>query len=202
MAKFKPGDAMDLALCAALKHEYLRCSDAFEEFRHVAEKMIMEGENRRIAFRTYNAYARFIRHLYEFLLAATQRDRNDTAQLDHELADKYVHSIAQRVLSKRREAILNGTAPTWENHISAFPEQVPQDFASRFRRVRNTALGHAKPERHRLSLTTFYHEFHKFLYMIYVDSMWMWGRVDDDFPDLGEITAFSVMIKDDPPPSA
>ncbi|PTB17867.1 hypothetical protein C9I57_25410 [Trinickia symbiotica] len=199
MTKFIAGDATDLALCATLKHEYLRCSDAFEEFARVAETMIMQGEDRRLAFKTYNAYTRFIHHLYEFLLAATQRDRKDTAEIKHELADQYIHGIAQRSLNNRREAILNGTAPPWENHISAFPEKVPKEFASQFRKVRNTALGHANPQRHSLSLTDFYHQFHMFLYMIYVDSMWMWGRVDDDFPDLGQITAFSVMIKEKSP---
>ncbi|MFM0088941.1 hypothetical protein PQR46_18700 [Paraburkholderia sediminicola] len=201
MARFKIGDETDLALCATLKHEFLRCRDAFETFAASAERMIMQGENRSMAFTTYNAYARFIHHLYEFLLAATQRDRQDTKQLDYELADKYLQGIAQRVLNKRREAILDGTAPAWENHISAYPEHVPPEFASEFRQVRNTAFGHAKPQRHSLSLTSFYHRYHKFLYMLYADSIWMWGRVDDDFPDLGEITAFSVLIKNESPPA-
>jgi len=199
MAKFTTGDETDQALCAALKHEFLRCRGAFDSFAASAEQMILQGENRDIAVRTYNAYAWFLHLLYEFLLAAVQRERNDTKPLDHELADQYIHSIAQRVLIKRREAILNGTAPAWENHICAFPERVPSEFASEFRKTRNTISGHVKHQRHSLSLTTFYHRYHKYLYMMYFDSLGHWGYMTDEFPDLGEITAFSVTITEQSP---
>jgi hypothetical protein len=33
--KFKIGDATDTAHCVALKHEFLRCDDAFKYFRHL-----------------------------------------------------------------------------------------------------------------------------------------------------------------------
>jgi hypothetical protein len=34
--KFKPGDEMDTALCVALKHEFLRCDEAFNQFAAAA----------------------------------------------------------------------------------------------------------------------------------------------------------------------
>ncbi|WP_155419562.1 hypothetical protein, partial [Ralstonia solanacearum] len=151
--KFKVGDDVDRALCVAIRHEFLRCDDAFKEFAKSAELMIMRGENRRIAYTTYNAYARFIHHLYEFLLGAIQRDRNDTGKLHFELADKYVQGYAQRVVTNRREAILNGTAPSWENHISVYPERIPAEFASRFKLFRNTASGHVKHQRTGMSMS-------------------------------------------------
>ncbi len=67
--KFQPGDATDTALCVALKHEFLRCDDAFNDFASSATTMIEQGENRRISYKTYNAYARFIHHLYELCSA-------------------------------------------------------------------------------------------------------------------------------------
>jgi hypothetical protein len=73
--KFQIGDTTDTALCVALKHEFLRCDDAFNDFASSAKIMITQGENRRIAYKTYNAYARFIHHLYEFMLSAVARDR-------------------------------------------------------------------------------------------------------------------------------
>jgi len=200
--KFKTGDATDTAHCVALKHEFLRCDDAFKEFASAGEEMIMKGENRRIAYRTYNAYARFIHHLYEFMLGAVARDRGDTEPLkhpvhkEHEMANKYIHGIAQRILTNKREAILNGTAPAWENHISAYPETVPLEFAQEFRRLRNTASGHVKHQRAGLSLTEFYDKYHMYVYMMYANSVHMWGQIEDDFPDLGEITAFSVLIRE------
>jgi hypothetical protein len=105
-------------------------------------------------------------------------------------------------LTNRREAILNGTAPAWENHISSFPEKIPPTFAAEFRRFRNIASGHVKVVRPCLSLTDFYDRNHKFLYMLYHDVQSWWGRLGDEFPDLEEITAFSVLIKDDPPRGA
>jgi hypothetical protein len=193
--KFQIGDATDTALCVALKHEFLRCDDAFSDFAASAKIMIFQGENRRIAYKTYNAYARFIHHLYEFMLSAVARDRADTAPLSSDWADRYIASHAQRILTNRREAILNGTAPEWENDISAYPEEIPPTFAAEFRRVRNIASGHAKFERSNLNLTDFYDRNHLFLYLLYYEIRNWWGRQADEFPDLNEITAFSVLVK-------
>jgi hypothetical protein len=49
--KFRIGDATDAALCIALKHEFLRCDDAFNDFVASATIMIMQRENRRIAYK-------------------------------------------------------------------------------------------------------------------------------------------------------
>jgi hypothetical protein len=195
--KFQIGDTTDTALCVALKHEFLRCDDAFNDFASSAKIMITQGENRRIAYKTYNAYARFIHHLYEFMLSAVARDRGDTAQLSSDWADRYIASHTQRILTNRRQDILNGTAPVWENHISAYPEKISPTFATEFRKVRNIASGHAKFERSNLNLTDFYARNHMYLYMLYYDVRRWWGRQADEFPDLNEITAFSVLVKDD-----
>lgn len=197
--KFQIGDATDTALCLVLKHEFLRCDDAFNDFASSAKAMIAQGENRRIAYKTYDAYARFIHHLYEFILAAVARDRQDTKALKSNVAESYIAGHTQRILTNRRNAILNGTAPAWENHISFYPEKVPQTFAADFRRFRNVVSAHAIYKRSDLSLTKFYDESHKFLYMLYYDAKSWWGRQGDEFPDLREITAFSVLVKTDPP---
>jgi hypothetical protein len=200
--KFQIGDATDTAFCVALKHEFLRCDDAFKEFASAGTIMVTQGENRRIAYKAYNAYARFVHHLYEFMLGAIARDRQDTTKLEFEIAERYISSHAQRVLTNRREAILNGTAPTCENHISYFPEEIPLIFAKEFRQFRNIATGHVTAKRSKLSLTDFYERNHKFLGMLYSESKNWWGRLGNEFPDLEEITAFSVLIKDDPPSAA
>jgi hypothetical protein len=196
--KFQIGDATDRALCVALKHEFLRCDDAFNDFASTARIMIVHGEDRRTAYKAYNAYARFIHHLYEFMIGAIKRVRAQT-DLKHDLAERYVASHMQRILTNRREAILNGTAPAWENHISSYPEQIPRNFAAQFRTYRNIVVGHVAVERSDLSLTDFYAQYHPYLYMLYRDIQSWWGRLRDEFPDLKEITAFSVLIKNAPP---
>jgi hypothetical protein len=198
--KFQIGDDTDTALAIVLKHEFLRCDDAFNEFAAAGTTMITQGENRRIAYKAYNAYASFIHHLYEFLIGAAARDRQNTKQLSHDWKDRYIASYAQRALTKRREAILDGTAPAWENHISAFPETIPASFPADFRRFRNAVSGHVKFERSGMNLSEFYDRYHMYLHILYRDIQSFWGRIDDDFPDLQEITAFSVLIKEEPPP--
>ena len=108
----------------------------------------------------------------------------------------------QRILTNKREAILNGTAPAWENDISCYPERIPQIFAEDFRRVRNIVTAHVKFERSDLSLTNFYDQYHKYLYMLYRDVQSWWGRSGDEFPDLNEITRFSAVVRDTSPSQA
>lgn len=197
--KFDIGDTTDTNLCVALKHEYLRCEEAFDDFTTSATLMIALGENRKIAYKTYNAYARFIHHLYEFMLGAISRERGDTRPLSSHDADRYMGSHLQRVLTNRREDILNGTAPTWENDISAFPEKIPEDLPAEFRRLRNTVTGHVKHERSTLNMSSFYDRNHKFVYMLFSHIKNWWGRMGEEFPDLKEITAFSVLIQEQGP---
>ncbi|MGJ4972897.1 hypothetical protein ACQR1N_31005 [Bradyrhizobium sp. HKCCYLRH1073] len=197
--KFSIGDATDRALCIALKHEFLRCDEAFAQFASAGEALIMQGQDRRRAYKAYDAYARFIHHLYEFALCAIARDRQDISPLQAIDADRYVASYLQRSLQKRRDAILDGTAPAWENHISAFPESIPPSLATEFRRARNIALAHAGIKRPKLDLSDFYDRCHNFLHIFYKDAQGWWGRESDEFPDLEEITAFSLMISKNPP---
>lgn len=203
------GSETDSAHCVALKHEFLRCEDAFKEFEKLGTAMIMTAQaqeltgvmtvanqSRWTSFKTYNAYARFVHHLYEFLLGALARERRDTAQIRAEDADRWIQANVQRVLTGRRNSILNGTAPLWENHISAFPEQVPTKFATEFRAVRNKANGHVTHERASKSLTEFYEKYHMFVYMTYWNCLGSWGAHRNDvFPDSREITEFSVLTK-------
>jgi hypothetical protein len=207
--KFKVGDATDSAHCTALKHEFLRCEDAFKDFETYGTMMIMraqaeaEGdtpataeETRFTAYKTYNSYSRFIHHLYEFMLGVVAREKGDTKRLKEAVRDRYIERHAQRILSGRRQAILNGTAPAWENHISAFPEKVPAEFAEQFRIMRNKVSGHVTHERPTISLSDFYDKFHKYVYMLYQSCRGHWSLLrDKEFPDLNEITKFSVLIK-------
>jgi len=51
-------------------------------------------------------------------------------------------------------------------------------------------------ERSNISLSDFYDEFHKYVYMLYRNCLGHWSLLrDKEFPDLNEITKFSVLIK-------
>jgi hypothetical protein len=92
--KFKLGDATDSEHCTALKHEFLRCEDAFKDFETYGTLMIIKAqdeaqgkrsatphEKRFIAYKTYNAYSRFIHHLYEFMLGAVARETGNSRKI-------------------------------------------------------------------------------------------------------------------------
>jgi hypothetical protein len=193
--KFCRGDATDKQLVIGLQHEFFRCHDAFQEFASRASTLILAGTSREASYRTYNAYARFIHHLYEFLVGAVKRDRQDTATIQAVDAERTIQREAERALAQRREGIIKGYAPSWENDLRAYPISVPTEFAREFRRHRNITLGHVTVDRHSLSLSRFYADFHPFLYMIYSDARFSWGTRSAGFPDLQEITDFSVIVE-------
>ena len=200
--RFEPGDATDIAHCVALKHEALRMQEAFDDFAVLATQSILAGENRALAFKMYNAYARFVLHQYEFMVGALVRDQHDTSVASgrgaHIVVERYIAGSTHRILTNRREAVINGTAPSWENALSAFPERVPPEFASQFRQCRNKALGHVDYERAQMSLSEFYDRYHMFLQMLYQDILGWWGQLGTSFPDLQEITDFTVAIQKQP----
>ena len=101
------------------------------------------------------------------MLGAVARENGNTAKPEATVADRYIAGHAQRILTGRRQSILNGTAPAWENHISYYPEKVPADFARKFRQVRNKSSGHVTHERSNISLPDFYEEYHKYVHMLY-----------------------------------
>ena len=209
--KFKPGDTTDSAHCTALKHEFLRCEDAFKDFETYGTLMILKAQaeateakgrpptsahdKRLISYKTYNAHSRFILHLYEFMLGAIAREIGTAGELRGKRADRYVMGHAQRILTGRRRAIQNGRAPAWENSLSYFSESVPAEFAEEFRRMRNKIIVHVSQERSSISLSDFYEKYHKYVHMLYWNCLGHWGLRGKDFPDLEEITKFSVLVK-------
>lgn len=206
--KFDADGMMDSDHCIALIHEFYRCDESFKEFAHFGKLLIIQGHNRELSCKTYNAYASFIHHMYEFILGCIAREvgnTNITNKKGNEkikLIENYILSQTQRTLNKWRDAILDGSAPSWANHISCYTETVSPDFAKDFREYRNKTIGHVSHERSsKLSMTEFYLKYHKYLYLLYQDSIYFWRRTGPDFPDLHEITEFSLMLKKEKEPS-
>lgn len=194
-----PDKEIDRQHCAALVHEYHRCKDAFDAFAALAEGIILRGASRHDAYRAYNAYSDFILHLYEFLVAAHARDLGVTEitvpkpQKKHELIDRLIQSTTARMVQRKIDSIERCIAPEWENHISVYQKMlpVPQDFAQKFRRIRNKIGGHVSYERIKnIDLTRYYEENHGYLYLLYRECGDFWSRRGEEFPDLEIITDF------------
>jgi hypothetical protein len=197
--KFIHGDETDEKLCRMLQHEYLRCSEAFYDFVTAARRLQEGEEGRELSYRAYNAYARYILHLYEFILACDQRTRCDTSEIKGEVADGVIAASAQRAFRLATSSFNSaplGAAPL--NSGINEPIEKLKDFARALRKARNTAMGHVKHERAELSLSDFYGKYHRYLVALHRGSINIWGNVGNEFPDLGEVTAFSVLVKNTP----
>jgi len=175
------------------------------EFEVFAWSLISKGQNKWVAYRAYNAYSRFIHSLYEFLLGARLREHGVTRDnANEDELDAYAMMQAQRILESRRSDIVKGLAPDWENSLNDFPASVPPDFAKDFRRHRNKLSGHVTYERaSKMSLTEFYRSYHKFVHMLYHDAAMHWSQHrKEEFPELGEVTKFSVLFENQKKPPA
>lgn len=186
-------------------HEFIRCENAFEEFARRGKEQIILGDTPERSFGLYDTYTRFLHHLYEFLKECAENElsreylESFPKHKRHEAIELYIHSQTSRTLENRKKAILNGTAPAWENSLQSFPESVPMDFPARLRTIRNHTFGHIGKHRHSQDLTEFYREYHKYVYMIYFGCKSWWGRNGRPLPDLGPITSFSIAIRRNPP---
>ncbi|MCT7604406.1 hypothetical protein N5U17_09170 [Aliarcobacter butzleri] len=199
--KFKHGDLIDDNLCTALTHEYYRCNDSFNQFSFYSNLMIFQGETPEISYKAYNAYSDFIHHLYEFYVGCFSRDILNTEIINNKkvkakLIDNYITRHTQRILNNYKDMIINGIAPSWINGLNYYNVEVPTNFASNFRTYRNKISGHVSYKRSsELSLSEFYKKYHKFLYLLYYDAKHWWGNKNEKFPDLKEITEFTIMLK-------
>ena len=104
--------------------------------------------------------------------------------------------------SHRVDAIKNGRAPAWENHISTYQVDVPLEFGAQFRRIRNRTA-HASTKRSDpgtdLSLAKFYELYHLFVYLLYYSAQWLWSVKDVETFDWKAIEEFDLAIQADPP---
>lgn len=187
--EFTIGDQTDRDHCDALQDEFIRCRDAFNEFKQLATVSLSAGQDPWRLYKTRHAYSTFTQHLYEFMRGAHARDtlntritnKNLTNSEKAKLDEAYITGHTQRLLEHRRSAILNGTAPVWENDVSYYPERVPPEFARTFRVFRNNH-SHVTHERSKLNIADFYEKYHKYLHLLLQEARW-WS------PKESELTA-------------
>lgn len=212
----------DILHCKAIRHEYMRCYDAFELFASIGTDMVMEGHTNLKGYRAYNAYSNFILHLYELYLALFARDLNvpsvsDSSQIKRKVkrenkkrkkagkdpigvnyfTDPMINEEVRRQAQARLDDIDRGAAPSWENDRALYEGLLPPDpnFAKEFRELRNKIAGHVTYERIQdIKLTEFFHKYHFYLYLLYETAGSWWGRHLDKPPEFGEVTDFLKAI--------
>jgi len=194
---FSIGDGVDGDLCVALSHEFFRCDDAFEAFEKVRISLKQDRNNKRLRYKAYNHYADFLHHYYEFMIGCYRRDYANTKDPDHKEKDAYIMHHANRVLRNRREDIRRGIPDALNLNRFEYPETAPSEFASSFRRYRNIVGGHTNYERsEKFRFSDFYKKYHKYVCIMYLESLSWWGRHKLEYPYLKEMSDFAECIID------
>lgn len=205
--------------CMAIRHEYLRCKDAFELFVAQGESIVLQGHSHQRAYRAYNAYSSFIHHLYELYMALFARDhqvvdiknspaikawvKDEKAKRTGEEKSKIgAHTYTDGALNEQVYLQANQWLSSIDRRTvsanvcprSQFECMLPvdQDFGPAFRSMRNKIAGHVTYERIELvKLTEFFQKYHPYLCMLYRNvGGSSFGRYLDTVPDFGEVTSF------------
>jgi hypothetical protein len=183
-------------------HEFFLCKQSFEQFTHLAKLQIVGHRDKSIKISCHDAYANFLHHLFEFHVGCLKRDLRDTRDIASETLDKVFNNEVRKALKARTEAIEQGIAPAWENHISTYQVDVPPEFGTQFRRIRNRTA-HAGTKRSvpgtDLSLAKFYELYHLFVYLLYYSGQWLWTVKDIEAHDWKAIEEFDLAVRTDPP---
>jgi len=192
--KFKLGDPLDTQLCAALVHEMLRCQEAFQRFSHYAGQNIMGDRSKGTVVKSHNAYADFLRHLYEFYGGCFRRDRRTDDEIKAADLDLLLNAEVSKLLRRKCHSIRQGLGSEWENSISVYELPVPADFAMQFRRLRNEN-SHASARRVApaggMTLLGFYKKYNLFVHLLFESAQSMWGG-PHSASSLGEIERFDL----------
>ncbi|BCM24749.1 hypothetical protein [Methyloradius palustris] len=167
-------------LTNALAHEFQRCRDAFNLFAGLHLILATGNQDKKIAIASYNAYSDFVSHLYEFYLGCIRRDGRFPKHIKGAAVDKVLNNEVKKLLNIRRDRILRGDAPSYENDISTYQVEVPEEFGLQFRSVRNIR-SHASSDRSQFNLAIFYFKYHKFIYLLFEEPHWLWDI--DKFPE-------------------
>ena len=177
-----------------LAHEYFRCDQAFLDFAEISVVNIGGKTDKRLRLKMFDAYSRFLHHLYEFYLGISKLHHNRERASGG--TDALVQDEIEGIMRNRAKRILEGRAPSHENELSYYEQPVPSDFAAHLRQTRNR-IAHADARRaggaEILSLAEFYDKYHRYAYLLYEDAAWLW-KVDPDTFDWGEIEAFDLAV--------
>jgi hypothetical protein len=196
--KFEIGDETDQALTTTLVHELVLCKDSFERFAALAKMNIMGRREKAIKIRCHDAYASFLHHLYEFYVGCIKRDLRNTENLQGKVLDKIFNCEVTKLLKNRVDAINGGYAPSWENHISVYQVEVPTEFGTQFRRIRNRTA-HASTKRSspkdELPLGQFYEKYHGFVYLLFYSAQGFWTVKDIEAHDWKSIEEFDLAVQ-------
>lgn len=114
------------------------------------------------------------------------------------MLDHIFNGEVVKLLKNRVDAINGGYSPSWENHISVYQVEVPAEFGTQFRKIRNRTA-HASTKRSlpgdELTLGQFYEKYHGFVYLLYCSAQWLWTVKDIEAHDWKSIEEFDLAVQ-------
>jgi len=189
---------MELLLTNALAHEFQRSRDSFASFVGLHYLIVSGNGDTDVALATYNSYSDFVAHLYEFYLGCIKNDCRFPRNISGKAVDAILNEEVTKLLKMRRNKILRGDAPSYENDISHYEVEVPSEFGCMFRTVRNIR-SHAFAERSKFDLAEFFNKYHRFIYLLFEEPQWIWNIEKVSSHDWLAIQNFSKVLSRNSP---
>ena len=190
----------------ALAHEFYRCTTYFHTFGFLIT-LLPKNDTKEWRIECYNSYVDFLSHLYEFYCASIKKgSRNwrktlshyypDIEQLEsHEALDYIINEEMSKLFRNRKNRILNGYKDSLGHHVDFYDCEIPKEFGSDFRKVRNFT-NHVNPERisnEYIALSDFFEKYHKFILILYYENVWL-NNVELDQSDWQDVDEFAGLI--------
>lgn len=194
---FQLNDSIDEALKATMVHELFLCSERISEFKMLAFADSSSRRSKAWKVRRHDAYSKFIHHLFEFWVAAAQRNALSTKSLPSDVLDELLTLEARKAIRNRRDAIEHFKPVGWERSIQLLRE-VDNDFGKHFRLVRNRTahVSHrrAQPGVDDITLGQFFIRFHHAVAALFETAKFAWTVKDIEEYDWMEIEAFDNAV--------
>lgn len=188
----------DKHLTVVLAHEFVLCQENFNLFTHYASLQILGDLKKETAIKLYSCYTQFLHHLYEFYMGIIKRKMKGKIQLSWQVTDAILVEEVKKLFKSRVQAIKAGHGHPFENDVSHYEIMPPSNFGEVFRKIRNrTAHASIKRAKDDLTLTEFYKNYHRFIYILYETAMFSWDVYDIEIFDWEDIENFSINVKNE-----
>lgn len=177
----------------SIKFELIRAKLAFDEFFGYAGGFITEtfdDSNVLAKIKIFDAYARWVGHLYESLLALVKiEDQNSVSENSKcNVTDPEIQFEAQKSLNRFNALVKSGKIDS-SGHVSL---SLDVNFASDLRLVRNKCSFHCTDNRVQSDiLQDFMNKHHHMAYWLYSEMLNIHGKIDTECnQDLSSINQF------------
>lgn len=177
----------------SIKFELIRSKLALDEYIELTTAFFtgqVNETNTLAQIRAFDAYSRWLGHLYESLLALVIIDKkyNASESSKYDVTDPLIQRVAKESLARFKTSIENGILDK-HGFVSL---NLENEFASDLRIIRNKCSFHCSNNRVKSNmLQEFINKHHHMAFYLYAELYYMHGELDSECrDDLGAISQF------------